>query len=328
MNYYDHHIGDYDANTSHLTWVEDMAYTRLIRWYYRKEKPIPAALPEACRQVRAISKEQKAAVEAVLSEFFELRADGWHQDRCDEAIAAYQAGEPEREAKKANEETRIKRHREERAELFKVLTTHGLHAAWNIGIKELRELVKPLLAPKPATAPVTPATATQKPIPSTQFPDTSLNSVPDGTGGEPPALPPSPPPGPVFPPLDGPLDPQPGGLWPPAAGGTPPPPPAPPDEAEKSRLWRECKHSLVAQETVKSTKEAGTLVGGLATKYGQDVLLDALRLTMAEPRVDTFTFLVAMCETAAGKRVPLNRQEALEASNLAAAESFASEGST
>ena len=31
MNYYEHHIGDYDADISHLSWAEDMAYTRLIR---------------------------------------------------------------------------------------------------------------------------------------------------------------------------------------------------------------------------------------------------------------------------------------------------------
>ena len=90
MNYYEHHIGDYDANTAHLSWAEDMAYTRLMRLYYRKEAPIPASVNDACRLVRALSKDQKQAVESVLSEFFELRDDGWHQARCDSEISAYQ----------------------------------------------------------------------------------------------------------------------------------------------------------------------------------------------------------------------------------------------
>lgn len=182
MNYYEHHIRDYDAATSHLTWDEDLAYTRLIRWYYRKEMPIPADIGEACRQVRATSRSQKQAVEAVLREFFTLGEDGWHQQTCDDVIAAFRAGEPEREARKANEENRLKRHREERAALFKRLTDVGQHAPWNIGMNELRALVKRLEAtpatqpetlqqPLPATAPATPATATQTPIPSTQYPE-------------------------------------------------------------------------------------------------------------------------------------------------------------
>lgn len=196
MNYYEHHIRDYDAATSHLTWEEDLAYTRLLRWYYRKEKPIPADIKEACRQVRAVTKVQRDAVEAVLGEFFELMEDGWHNETCDEVIAAYQAGEPEREAKKANEENRLKKHREERSRLFKVLTEAGGHAPWNIKIEELREMVKRVQAMKletaqetkpatPATAPATPATATQYPVPSTQTPvvnnqrNSSVVGVPD-----------------------------------------------------------------------------------------------------------------------------------------------------
>lgn len=90
MNYYEHHIGDYDADTAHLSWAEDMAYTRLMRLYYRKESPIPADITQACRLVRAQSKEERKAVEVVLSEFFELRDDGWHQSRCDSELQRHQ----------------------------------------------------------------------------------------------------------------------------------------------------------------------------------------------------------------------------------------------
>ncbi|WP_025517546.1 YdaU family protein [Bordetella trematum] len=185
MNYYEHHIRDYDAATAHLSWDEDMAYTRLMRWYYRKEQPIPADIKEACRQIRATSKAQRDAVSAVLHEFFELREDGWHQETCDAVIEAFQAGEPEREAKKANEENRLRRHREERARLFKILTDAGEHAPWNIKIDDLRSMVEGIQAraaathqrtpeteteTPPETAPATPATATQTPDTNHQTP--------------------------------------------------------------------------------------------------------------------------------------------------------------
>jgi uncharacterized protein YdaU (DUF1376 family) len=193
MNYYEHHIRDYDAATAHLSWDEDMAYTRLMRWYYRKEQPIPADIKEACRQVRATTKIQREAVAAVLNEFFVLQDDGWHQETCDDAIATYQAGEPERVVKKANEDNRLRRHRDERARLFKVLTDAGEHAPWNIRMEELRAMVERIssgnsaTAPatqsdQPATAPATPATATQSPITNHQTPE--LKEDEDSAGAQ------------------------------------------------------------------------------------------------------------------------------------------------
>jgi uncharacterized protein YdaU (DUF1376 family) len=89
VNFYKHHLGDYDAATAHLSWDEDQAYSRLLRVYYRTEKPIPADTGEACRLTRARTSPQRHAVEAVLREFFELRENGWHNKRADEEIAAY-----------------------------------------------------------------------------------------------------------------------------------------------------------------------------------------------------------------------------------------------
>ena len=90
MNYFEHHIGDYDSATAHLSIIEDGVYGRLMRVYYRTETPIPADLRQACRLVRAQSKPERDAVGDVLREFFELRDDGWHNRRCDEEIARYQ----------------------------------------------------------------------------------------------------------------------------------------------------------------------------------------------------------------------------------------------
>ncbi len=191
MNYYEHHIGDYDTETSHLSWVEDLAYRRLVCLYYRKEKPIPGDFEQACRLVRAANREQKAAVKAVLDEFFRLEDDGYHQKTCDEVIEKYAAGEPEREVKKANENNRMARHREERARLFKIITDAGEHLPWNVSAQDLRDkadqVMKAAAAGKPATEPVTPpVTAPATPATATQTPDTrhqSPVSIPEEPNG-------------------------------------------------------------------------------------------------------------------------------------------------
>lgn len=52
MDWYPHHIDDYDADTLHLTLAEDGAYSRLLRWYYKNERTLPnddQALAAICR---------------------------------------------------------------------------------------------------------------------------------------------------------------------------------------------------------------------------------------------------------------------------------------
>jgi uncharacterized protein YdaU (DUF1376 family) len=194
MNYYEHHIGDYAEATAHLSFIEDAAYSRMIRKYYATEKPLPNDLKLVQRLVGARTKDEKSAVQTVLEEFFYLNDDGWHQKRCDAVIAAFQDGEPEREIKKANEETRLKRHREERSRLFSLLNQAGQHAPWNLPIGELRTLAQrccnilataPALAapPLPATAPATPATAIQTPSTNTQSPLPNTPVCKDTQGG-------------------------------------------------------------------------------------------------------------------------------------------------
>jgi uncharacterized protein YdaU (DUF1376 family) len=193
MNYYEHHIGDYAQATMHLSFVEDAAYCRLIRKYYATERPLTGDLKQLQRLVGARTKEEKIAVDTILEEFFYFDDGVWRNKRCDEEIAKYLDGEPEREVKKANETNRLKRHRDERASLFKRLTDAGHHAAWNIGMSELRDLVKRHcdqtetdLPPLPETAPATPATATQTPDTRHQTPDVNLTPPPGGEAAKPP----------------------------------------------------------------------------------------------------------------------------------------------
>jgi uncharacterized protein YdaU (DUF1376 family) len=183
VNFYEHHINDYDEATAHLTAVEDGIYSRMIRKYFAKEQPLTGDVPALQRLMRARNDEEKQAVVDILAEFFTLEEDGcYHQKTCDEVLATYVSGAPDRVQKKANENTRLHLHRLQRRRLFQVLNSAGQHAPWNIGIEELRRRVaeiegpetgddigKPAIsATRSATAPATPATATQYPLPTTQ----------------------------------------------------------------------------------------------------------------------------------------------------------------
>lgn len=91
MNYYKRHIGDYAAATRHLSLLEHGVYCLMLDIYYTTEKALPVDTRAVQRLVNARSEEERAAVEVVLQEFFELHADGWHQSRCDEEIHHKQA---------------------------------------------------------------------------------------------------------------------------------------------------------------------------------------------------------------------------------------------
>ena len=277
MNYYEHHIGDYAEATAHLTFVEDAAYSRLIRKYYAAEKPMPADLKAVQRLVGARSKDEREAVQTILEEFFDLREDGWHNARCDAEIKAYNDGEPERSAKKANEETRLRRHREERAALFKTLTEAGQHAPWNTPIAELRETVKritenaqetnpeTLRQPLPATSPATPATATQTPDTIPQTPE--VYSVPIGTGG--------------------------------AAADPPTPPPS--VELSKSEVWKAAVSLLDGQGMPEP--QARAFIGGLKRDLGSDdALEDLVRSAVREQPADARAWLIGACQKRASNR--------------------------
>jgi uncharacterized protein YdaU (DUF1376 family) len=66
-----------------------LAYRRLLDTYYTEERPLPCD-PEQCARLIALRDHTKE-VQAVLSEFFDLRDDGWHNDRCDLEISRYHA---------------------------------------------------------------------------------------------------------------------------------------------------------------------------------------------------------------------------------------------
>lgn len=89
MKYYQHHIGDFDKATRHLTRTERSVYRDLIELYYDTEQPLTLNLAAICRKIIARSNEESTAVEQVLNEFFYETTEGWRHERCDEEIESY-----------------------------------------------------------------------------------------------------------------------------------------------------------------------------------------------------------------------------------------------
>lgn len=91
MRHFAHNIGDYAAATAHLPFIEDAAYHRLLRIYYRDEKPLPSDIAAVARLAGARLPAERQAIVNVLTEFFEIKDDGYHQRRADREIEAYRA---------------------------------------------------------------------------------------------------------------------------------------------------------------------------------------------------------------------------------------------
>lgn len=85
MHYYQFNIGDYKSHTEHLSEMEDLAYRRLLDWYYLHESPIPLDISETARQIRMRS--HTDCIASVLQEYFQRTDNGWIQGRADREIA-------------------------------------------------------------------------------------------------------------------------------------------------------------------------------------------------------------------------------------------------
>ncbi len=86
MNFYKRHLGDYAKDAGHLTMLEHGAYTLLLDRYYTVEQPI-ANREEAYRFCRARTRDEKAAVDTVLREFFVYEGESFKNRRAEEEIA-------------------------------------------------------------------------------------------------------------------------------------------------------------------------------------------------------------------------------------------------
>jgi uncharacterized protein YdaU (DUF1376 family) len=85
MHYYQFHIGDYASHTRHLSLIEDIAYRRLLDFYYLHEQPIKQR--DIARQIGMRDHEQD--VLTVLNEFFVSTDEGFVSPRADKEIQHY-----------------------------------------------------------------------------------------------------------------------------------------------------------------------------------------------------------------------------------------------
>jgi len=88
MHYYERHLGDYAKDTGHLSALEHGVYTLLLDRYYSTEQGIPDNW--VYRIAKAKSKEEIAAVQIILEEFFCLVDGVWINKRADEEITKAQ----------------------------------------------------------------------------------------------------------------------------------------------------------------------------------------------------------------------------------------------
>lgn len=91
MNYYPHHIGDFNNATRHLSRVERSVYRDLLELYYDTEKPLVLDIKALCRRILATTEQESTAVEQVLNEFFTETQQGWFHERCNAEIVKWNA---------------------------------------------------------------------------------------------------------------------------------------------------------------------------------------------------------------------------------------------
>ncbi len=85
MHYYQHHIGDFIKDTTHLDDHQLATYLRMLWAYYTSESPISGDFEDVAFAMRTDEK----TVRLLLRHFFTETSDGWHHTRCDKEIADY-----------------------------------------------------------------------------------------------------------------------------------------------------------------------------------------------------------------------------------------------
>lgn len=212
----------------------------------------------------------------------------YHPVVAERVIEAWTA-KTERKEKNEHENTRKRLEREEKQRHFATLKAAGIHKPWTTQLTELRQLVQDLSVG--------------------QVPDESgnvlhLSRLREGQGqgqGQ----------------GDSYSDPYGSGG---AAAGKKP---KTAEQRRKSELWRAIKTLLVETGESKDLKAAGAVITNAITRFDEPTALAAIEATLHAKPAGAIAYLEAACQQATGQR--LNKQETLEAGNLAAAERFAME---
>lgn len=255
---------------------------------------VPAAsLPNDERLLEALSgsKNWKKVRGIAMRGWILCSDDRWyHPVVAEKALEALPARKAHAEHKAASAE-RKERERADRKALFELLRINGVTAEYDTKTTKLREMAAPFLSTgqplvtPPVTRDMSHHVTAKRGQDSTEQ-DSTFNSVPIGTG---------------------------------AVGAGKRPRTA--AENRKSELWRAIKALLVESGESKDLKAAGAVVTQAITRYDEPTALAAIEATLHARPAGAIAFLEAACQQASGQRQ--NKQEALEAGNLAAAERFA-----
>jgi len=89
MHYYQHNIGDYRKDTSHLSLLEHGIYRQLLDSYYLDEIPLSNDLAKLMRSHSVRTAEEQQSLQNVLTDFFELTEFGYIHKRCEDGIAKF-----------------------------------------------------------------------------------------------------------------------------------------------------------------------------------------------------------------------------------------------
>jgi len=84
MKWYKFPVTEYRSHIGHLVDAEDLAFRRLLDWYWMSEQPIPAD------QIASITKLDIAESERVLKDFFVLKNGCYHLQWVDEELVKRQ----------------------------------------------------------------------------------------------------------------------------------------------------------------------------------------------------------------------------------------------
>ena len=82
MYYYQHHIGDFIKDTSHLNDHQLATYLRMLWSYYTEEKPFKSEYENIAFAMRSDEK----TIRLLLQHFFVETPDGWSHNRCEREI--------------------------------------------------------------------------------------------------------------------------------------------------------------------------------------------------------------------------------------------------
>lgn len=89
MNYYQHHISDFNNATIYLSRIERSIYREMLDLYYDTEKALPSDIEMLKKRLRIADESEEKALIFVLSEYFQKEEDGYHHHRCDSEIQKY-----------------------------------------------------------------------------------------------------------------------------------------------------------------------------------------------------------------------------------------------